>query len=287
MMETVLDIGLNDASVARAGRAQRRRAVRLGLLPAAGPDVRQDRAGRDARAVRRRARPGQGAAGRRARRRPDGERPARTSSRRTRSHRRRDAGRDSRRTRTSSSPARSGRSSSPGTPSAPCLPPPGADPDDLGTAVNVHGHGVRQPRRRLRHRGVLHPRPGHRRTRASTATTCQRPGRGRRRRHPQHGAAGRSRASSTRRYDAAAIMATLEHHYRDLCDIEFTIERGQLWMLQTRVGKRTAGGGVPDRLAPRRRGRDRPRRGTAPGHRRPARAADVPRVRPDAPTRRC
>jgi len=37
-----------------------------------------------------------------------------------------------------------------------------------------------------------------------------------------------------------AIMATLEGHYRDLCDIEFTIERGKLWMLQTRVGKRTA-----------------------------------------------
>ena len=37
------------------------------------------------------------------------------------------------------------------------------------------------------------------------------------------------------------IMSTLEKHYRDLCDIEFTIERGKLWMLQTRVGKRTAG----------------------------------------------
>src|SRR5690606_30883758 len=36
------------------------------------------------------------------------------------------------------------------------------------------------------------------------------------------------------------IMATLERHYLDLCDIEFTIERGKLWMLQTRVGKRTA-----------------------------------------------
>ncbi|MDG4796253.1 pyruvate, phosphate dikinase [Micromonospora sp. WMMD1082] len=35
-------------------------------------------------------------------------------------------------------------------------------------------------------------------------------------------------------------MARLERHYRDLCDIEFTIERGKLWMLQTRVGKRTA-----------------------------------------------
>ena len=37
------------------------------------------------------------------------------------------------------------------------------------------------------------------------------------------------------------IMEKLENHYRDLCDIEFTIERNKLWMLQTRVGKRTAG----------------------------------------------
>ena len=37
-----------------------------------------------------------------------------------------------------------------------------------------------------------------------------------------------------------SIMRKLETHYRDMCDIEFTIERGKLWMLQTRVGKRTA-----------------------------------------------
>jgi len=36
------------------------------------------------------------------------------------------------------------------------------------------------------------------------------------------------------------IMGRLEAHYRDLCDIEFTVERGRLWMLQTRIGKRTA-----------------------------------------------
>jgi pyruvate,orthophosphate dikinase len=35
------------------------------------------------------------------------------------------------------------------------------------------------------------------------------------------------------------IFARLEAHYRDMCDIEFTIEDGKLWMLQTRVGKRT------------------------------------------------
>ncbi|HVL80294.1 MAG TPA: pyruvate, phosphate dikinase [Actinomycetota bacterium] len=36
-----------------------------------------------------------------------------------------------------------------------------------------------------------------------------------------------------------AIMARLEKHYRDMCDIEFTVENGKLWMLQTRIGKRT------------------------------------------------
>ncbi|MFG2512256.1 pyruvate, phosphate dikinase [Streptomyces sp. NPDC048584] len=40
--------------------------------------------------------------------------------------------------------------------------------------------------------------------------------------------------------ELCAHMARLESHYRDLCDIEFTVERGRLWMLQTRVGKRTA-----------------------------------------------
>ena len=32
----------------------------------------------------------------------------------------------------------------------------------------------------------------------------------------------------------------LEGHYRDMCDIEFTVEQGKLWLLQTRIGKRTA-----------------------------------------------
>ena len=36
------------------------------------------------------------------------------------------------------------------------------------------------------------------------------------------------------------VFTVLENHYRDMCDIEFTIEQGRLWMLQTRVGKRTA-----------------------------------------------
>jgi len=36
------------------------------------------------------------------------------------------------------------------------------------------------------------------------------------------------------------VMDTLQSHYRDMCDIEFTIEQGRLFILQTRVGKRTA-----------------------------------------------
>ena len=44
--------------------------------------------------------------------------------------------------------------------------------------------------------------------------------------------------------DVAAELRTsaarLEHHFRDLCDIEFTIESGRLWLLQVRVGKRSS-----------------------------------------------
>jgi pyruvate,orthophosphate dikinase len=40
------------------------------------------------------------------------------------------------------------------------------------------------------------------------------------------------------------IVDMLEHHYRDMQDLEFTIERGRLWMLQTRTGKRTAAAAV-------------------------------------------
>ena len=40
--------------------------------------------------------------------------------------------------------------------------------------------------------------------------------------------------------ELADVFAILEKHYRDMQDIEFTVERGKLWMLQTRAGKRTA-----------------------------------------------
>src|SRR3546814_2954353 len=40
--------------------------------------------------------------------------------------------------------------------------------------------------------------------------------------------------------ELGAVFGALESHYRDMQDIEFTVERGKLWMLQTRSGKRTA-----------------------------------------------
>ncbi|MGZ3198407.1 MAG: pyruvate, phosphate dikinase, partial [Croceibacterium sp.] len=40
--------------------------------------------------------------------------------------------------------------------------------------------------------------------------------------------------------ELAAVFELLEQHYREMQDIEFTVERGKLWMLQTRTGKRTA-----------------------------------------------
>ncbi len=36
------------------------------------------------------------------------------------------------------------------------------------------------------------------------------------------------------------VLDRLEDRYRDMCDVEFTVERGRLWVLQTRVGKRSA-----------------------------------------------
>ena len=118
--------------------------------------------------------------------------------------------------------------------------------------------------------------PGHLRR-----LPAERPGRGRRLRRPQH-----PDLDDMGRIDAAAHaellsnMDVLEQHYHDLCDIEFTVEHGTLWMLQTRVGQADGGRGVPDRHPAGRRGRSstwtRPLRrvnGAQLG------AADVPAVR--------
>ena len=77
------------------------------------------------------------------------------------------------------------------------------------------------------------------------------------------------------------IFSRLETHYRDMCDTEFTIEQGKLWMLQTRVGKRT--GAAALRMAVDMARPERPRdlqgRGGLADHRGP------PRLRPPSPVR--
>ena len=81
----------------------------------------------------------------------------------------------------------------------PALPPPGADPRGPRHRGQRPGHGVRQPRHGLRLRRLLHPRPRHRRAGRLRRLPPERPGRGRRRRHPQHRVAGRHGRRSTRR----------------------------------------------------------------------------------------
>jgi pyruvate, orthophosphate dikinase len=58
-------------------------------------------------------------------------------------------------------------------------------------------------------------------------------------RHPEP-LAGLADGFPEQHAELLAHLDTLERHYRDLCDIEFTVEAGKLWMLQTRVGKRSA-----------------------------------------------
>ena len=52
------------------------------------------------------------------------------------------------------------------------------------------------------------------------------------------------------------IYNALERHYRDMQDLEFTVEQGKLWMLQTRSGKRTAKAALAHRRRARQRGAD-------------------------------
>ena len=88
----------------------------------------------------------------------------------------------------------------------------------------------------------------HRREAAVRRVPAQRAGRGRRRGHPDAQADrgdgdGYSQGIQAVRTD----RRTLEKHYHDVQDLEFTIERGKLYMLQTRSGKRTARSGGEDR----------------------------------------
>ena len=156
-------------------------------------------------------------------------------------------------------------------------------PHDLGTAVNVQAM-VFGNRDDSSGTGVGFTRDAatgeHGRLRRLPR---QRPGRGRGGRHPQHRAARRRWRATSRRSttSCSTIFARLERHYRDMCDTEFTIEQGKLWMLQTRVGKRT--GAAALRMAvdmtKDKRIEAHPGRGPPAGHRRAPRPGAAPAVR--------
>ena len=145
-----------------------------------------------------------------------------------------------------------------------------------------HADGLRQPRRHLRDRRLLHPQPVHRAPRSCTASSCV-------------NAQGEDVVAGIRTPRPLAemesvlpeaykqlldTMTLLEQHYGDMQDIEFTVEQGTLYLLQTRNGKRTAQAAmkvVSDLVA---EGVIDRRRGAAPGRARPARPAAAPGHRP-------
>ena len=136
-------------------------------------------------------------------------------------------------------------------------------PHDIGTAVNVVQMVFGNKGEALGDRCVLHAQPVDGRAGRVRRVPRQRAGRGRRRRHPH--AAARSRRWRQRLPEAYAqlleTMARLEQHYRDMQDIEFTVEEGHLYLLQTRSAKRTAAAALKAAVDMTARGADQPRGG--------------------------
>ena len=243
MMDTVLNLGLNDDSVQGLAQADRQRAVRVRLVPALRADVRQDRARRPRRRLRGGAARPHGGARRHRRHRAVAPRTSAASSRRSRRSSPRSSGVEfpddphgaARRT-------RSRRCSSRGTVAGPrttggwSASPTTSAPRSTcrrwctATRATTPAPASRSPATRRRARA--------RRTATSSPT----------RRARTSSRASGSPSRSTRWADTfpechvqlLEVMDGLENHYRDMCDIEFTIEQGRLFILQTRVGKRTA-----------------------------------------------
>ena len=272
----------------RSRQADRQRALRVRLVPPVHPDVRQDRARRRRRQVRARARAA--AQGARRRDRPGAHRPTTcagwsTASRRscsptpgiefpqdpagaaaaTRSRRCSARG-------TASAPASTGawrRSPTTSAPRSTCRRMVfGNKGDDSGTGVAFTRNpasGENAPYgdflRNAQGEDVV---AGIRVTEPLDAMARHVPG-------VPHAAA--------RRY-----MALLERHYRDMCDIEFTIEQGRLFLLQTRVGKRTAAAALRMAVEMEEEGLIDQREAVLRVAARAARPAAAPAVRPDRPS---
>ena len=121
------------------------------------------------------------------------------------------------------------------------LPRQGGHPRRPGHGRDGPGDGLRQPRARTPGPACCSRATRRPASPSSTATCCST----RRARTSSPAPTRPSRSPcSTRgcpawRRELRAAAERLEHHYADLCDIEFTIEDGKLWLLQVRVGKRS------------------------------------------------
>ena len=247
-MDTVLNLGLNDETVQGPDRQERRRALRLRLLPPLHPDVLEDRARRQGRRLRaqdRRVQRGD----RREDRRRDPRRGAQAHGRRLQADR-------ARRLRHATSPRSRWSSCALAIEAvfASWNNKRAIDYRNVNKIAARPRHGGQRPDDGLRQhrRRPAPPASPSRATppparRSSTATTSST----RRARTwspasatpSPHQPAGATRCpastSSSRR-----SRTRLENHYRDVQDLEFTIEQGRLYMLQTRAAKRTAAAAV-------------------------------------------
>ncbi len=113
---------------------------------------------------------------------------------------------------------------------------------DLGTAVNIQTMVFGNMGEEQRHRRGHDPQRHHRREARSKAITCSTP-RARMWWPASVSPTGWSKLQSDmpEAWDQfVEITKSLENHYREMQDVEFTVEQNKLWMLQTRDGKRTA-----------------------------------------------
>ena len=247
MMDTVLNLGLNDETVQGPDRPERRRALRLRRLPPLHPDVLQDRARRQGRRLRAEDRGVQGG-DRREDRRRDPRRGAQAHGGRLQADR-------ARRLRHATSPrsryeqlrlAIEAVFASWNNKRAIDYRNFNKIAHDLGTAVNVQtmvfgnmgddsATGVAFTR---------NPSTGEKKLYGDYLINAQGEDvvAGIRNTSPIEPASATRCPASTS--SSRRSRTRLEGHYRDVQDLEFTIERGRLYMLQTRSAKRTAAAAV-------------------------------------------
>ena len=157
---------------------------------------------------------------------------------------------------------------------------------DLGHGGQRRDHGLRQHGRRLGHRGRLHARPEHRREDPLRRVPHQRPGRGRRGRHPDRAedrpdadrhARGLRRVPAHRPAARAALPRRPGPRVHD--------RARQAVHAPDALGEADRRGGRPDRHGPRRRGPHHEGRGARPDRAGPRRPAPARPVRPGGPDR--